>query len=465
MDQPASAVAATDQDAAAVMRAPKFLSGSTIRHVLVMTATASVGLMAIFVVDLFNLFYISRLGDTTLTAAVGYASTLLFMVTSICIGVMIATGALCSRALGQGNRGIARRLGASALVWMMILTVIVSAATFPLLRPMLAALGAQGRTLDVATTYLMIAAPTAPLMGLGLGFSGVLRAVGDARRAMYVTLSGAVVAAVLDPLLILFLGLGVNGAAIVLAFSRASLAILGWYGAVYVHDLVGRPSLRNTLADALPLAAIAGPAILANLATPVANGYMTAVLSPYGDGAIAANAVMGRLIPVCFGVIFALSGAVGPIFGQNYGAGRLDRVRQCLNDAFIITTLYVLVTWALLALARHGIVVLFDIRDAGAADLIEFFCLVLAGSWVFHGLLFVANASFNNLGFPVAATLFNWGKATVGTIPFAMVGASMAGAKGALAGQGVGAIVFGVIGVWWAYRTMAQLQPARLTVS
>jgi len=282
---------------------------------------------------------------------------------------------------------------------------------------------------------------------------------------MYVTLSGAVVAAVLDPLLILFLGLGVNGAAIVLAFSRASLAILGWYGAVYVHDLVGRPSLRNTLADALPLAAIAGPAILANLATPVANGYMTAVLSPYGDGAIAANAVMGRLIPVCFGVIFALSGAVGPIFGQNYGAGRLDRVRQCLNDAFIITTLYVLVTWALLALARHGIVVLFDIRDAGAADLIEFFCLVLAGSWVFHGLLFVANASFNNLGFPVAATLFNWGKATVGTIPFAMVGASMAGAKGALAGQGVGAIVFGVIGVWWAYRTMAQLQPARLTVS
>ena len=464
-DQEAAAPAEAGSQAPAAPRPAKFLVGSTMRHVVVMTATASLGLMAIFVVDLFNLFYISRLGDTSLTAAVGYASALLFMVTSICIGVMIATGALCSRALGQGNRGVARRFAASSLVWMVVVTTIFSAATFPLLRPLLAALGAQGRTLDVATTYLMIAAPTAPLMGIGLSFSGVLRAVGDARRAMYVTLSGAVVAAILDPLLILVLGLGVNGAAIVLAFSRLSLALLGWYGAVRVHDLVARPSLRNTLADAMPILAIAGPAVLANLATPVANGYMTAVLSPFGDGAIAANAVMGRVIPVCFGVIFALSGAVGPIFGQNFGAGRLDRVRQVLNDAFVVTTLYVLVVWVLLALARHGLVVLFDIRDAGAADLIEFFCLVLAGSWIFHGLLFVANSAFNNLGSPVASTLFNWGKATLGTIPFAMIGADLAGAKGALTGQALGAILFGVGGVWWAYRSMARLKPARLAVS
>ena len=86
------------------------------------------------------------------------------------------------------------------------------------------------------------------------------------------------------------------------------------------------------------------------------------------------------------------------------------------------------------------------------------FCLFAAGSWVFHGLLFVANASFNNLGFPIAATLSNWGKATLGTIPFAMVGAKYWGAEGALAGQGLGAVIFGVFGIWWAYRSLRWLK-------
>ncbi|MDQ0470420.1 MATE family efflux transporter [Labrys wisconsinensis] len=450
---------ATTLDAAAPPEraAPKFVHGSTARHVVVMTATASLGLMAIFVVDLLNLFYIARLGDTVLTAAVGYASTILFVTTSICIGLMIATGALCSRALGAGDRPLARRLAASSIFWMFAVTMAVALVSLPLIRPMLAALGAMGRTLDVAATYLTIATPTVPVMGLGMAFAGVLRSVGDARRAMYVTLSGAVVAAVLDPLLILFLGWGVPGAAVVLVFSRLVVAYVGYRGAVRLHDLVARPTLAAARADAPAIAAIAGPAVLANLATPVAAGYMTAVLSPFGDAAIAANAVMGRLVPVCFGAVFALSGAVGPILGQNLGAGRLDRVRRTLTDSFLLVTAYVVAVWVVLALARHGVVAVFGITDRGAAALVEFFCLFVAGSWVFHGLLFVANAAFNNLGFPLTSTGFNWGKATLGTVPFAMAGAAWWGAEGALAGQGVGAVLFGLAAVRAAYRAVGRL--------
>ena len=114
--------------------------------------------------------------------------------------------------------------------------------------------------------------------------------------------------------------------------------------------------------------------------------------------------------------------------------------------------------WAVLAAAHQLVIRLFNIVDPQAAQLITFFCLFAAGSWVFHGLLFVANASFNNLGFPIAATLSNWGKATLGTIPFAMVGAKYWGAEGALAVQGLGAVIFGVFGVWWAYRSLRWLK-------
>jgi len=46
----------------------------------------------------------------------------------------------------------------------------------------------------------------------------------------------------------------------------------------------------------------------------------------------------------------------------------------------------------------------------------------------------------------------------LGTIPVAILGARYWGAEGALAGQGLGAVVFGVIGVWWAYRSLRQLK-------
>ena len=68
----------------------------------------------------------------------------------------------------------------------------------------------------------------------------------------------------------------------------------------------------------------------------------------------------------------------------------------------------------------------------------------------------VANAAFNNLGAPLLATVFNWGRATIGTIPFAYAGAALAGAKGALLGQALGAICFGIAAVFWAYRLIAK---------
>jgi Na+-driven multidrug efflux pump len=124
----------------------------------------------------------------------------------------------------------------------------------------------------------------------------------------------------------------------------------------------------------------------------------------------------------------------------------------------------VLVAWAILALGRDGLVDVFH-AEGETAELLRLFCLVIAGSWIFHGALFVANAAFNNLGAPLLATGFNWGKATIGTVPFALVGAQMGGAGGALIGQGLGAVVFGVAGVWAAYgsvdRVIARNEAAR----
>jgi Na+-driven multidrug efflux pump len=83
---------------------------------------------------------------------------------------------------------------------------------------------------------------------------------------------------------------------------------------------------------------------------------------------------------------------------------------------------------------------------------VVFFCTFIAASWAFAGAQFVANAAFNNLGRPNLSTWFNWGKATLGTIPFALYGAAVAGPEGVLAGTAMGSVIFGIMSVFAAYR-------------
>ncbi len=433
-----------------------FTEGSTMRHVLVMTGAASIGLMSIFVVDLLSLLYVSRLGDPNLTAAVGYATQVLFFSVSINIGLSIAIGALVSQAIGRGDRPAARRLSASGLVHVFLISALVSCAALPYRREILQLLGASGEALDVAAMYLVFTLPATVGLGLGMALAAILRGVGDARRAMYVTLAGALATAILDPIFIFGLGLGVKGAAIVTIFSRLVFVAVGLFGAVGKHDLVAWTRFSATLPDARVLMGIAVPAILTNVAAPVANAYAMRIFSHFGDPVVAAFAIMDRISPVAFGVLFALSGSVGPILGQNYGARLYGRLRQILSNSFVFAAAYVVSVAVVLSQAAPLIIYVFAARGETAV-LLNFFCVTCGGLWFFLGGLFVANASFNNLGFPILSTLFNWGRATAGTIPFVTIGAAHFGPEGGFLGLIAGAAVFGVLAVIMAYFVTARL--------
>ncbi|GAL09543.1 multidrug and toxin extrusion (MATE) family efflux pump YdhE/NorM homolog [Vibrio astriarenae] len=116
---------------------------------------------------------------------------------------------------------------------------------------------------------------------------------------------------------------------------------------------------------------------------------------------------------MCFAVIFALSGAVGPIIGQNYGAERYDRVEDTLKNSLFVTTIYTLVVCLLLYFLQDYVVAIFSLQG-DAALIVTAFCTYVAISFIFNGTLFVANTSFNNLGKPLYSTALNLGKATLG---------------------------------------------------
>ncbi|WP_237480337.1 MATE family efflux transporter [Lichenibacterium dinghuense] len=455
LPHPATAAAAPRRGTDPAFRA-RFTRGSVLRHVLVMTATGTVGTLSIFAVDLLSLVYVSHLGSTELKAAAGFATQVLVYPVAINIGLTIAVTAAVSRALGADHRARAKRIAASGLLISGAVSTLVAAAALAGAGPLLSLFGAQGHVREVAECFLLIALPGNVPFALGMALSGVLRAVGDARRAMMVTLAGGLVTAAVDPLLIFGLNLGIYGAAVSTLLSRFVFLGVGLHGVGRVHGLLERPRPRALGLDARILAAVALPAIAANLATPVGNGYALHVYAAFGDAAVAASAVIDRTVYVAFAAVFALTGAVGPILGQNVGAGLYGRVRETLTRCFAVTVGYALLVWLALALLWPEIAALFQASPA-MTDYLRFFCTWGVAAWLFIGMLFVANAAFNNLGFPLLATLFNWGRATLGTAPFVTLGAHLGGVEGGMVGMAAGAAIFGTGAVATAYRVVGRL--------
>lgn len=437
----------------------RFLTGNLTRHIVTMSLTSAVGLLALFLVDLVDMVFISMLGVAELAAAVGFAGSILFMTTSVSIGFSIAAGALVARALGEGRKDRASEILIHVLAHGFVFAMGFAALIFFNLHGLTALVGATGETQALAVSYLRILIPTMPILMIGLIASAALRSHGSANLSMMVTLIGGVVNAALDPIFIFVLDMGLDGAAWASVAARLSIAGSALWFLVRRFDGLAGGSVAAALADTRLIAALAIPAMLANIATPVGSAYVTRVAAEFGEEAVAGMAIVGRLTPIAFALIFAMSGAIGPIIGQNFGAGQHDRVREAFFRAIGLCVAYIIPVVMLLYLLRRPIADLFD-ASGTARDLIYLFCGPLSLAWVFNGIIFIANASYNNLGHPFYSTWINWGRNTLGVIPFVALGAAMWGAEGVLVGQMAGGALVALLALWLSKRVLAETRLA-----
>ena len=128
----------------------RFVTGSIFRHVVTMTLTGALGLMSMFLVDLADLFFLSMLNQTEITAAIGYAGIISFANLSMSIGMGIAAAALVARNLGAGNPQRARELATSTLLFTLLISSALTIVIALSLDFLLQLLGARGEALHLA---------------------------------------------------------------------------------------------------------------------------------------------------------------------------------------------------------------------------------------------------------------------------------------------------------------------------
>ncbi len=421
-----------------------FTQGNIMRHVTVMSFTSSIGIMAIYVVDLLDIFFVSLLGQTEVAAAAGFASTIMFYVSAMNIGLSIASGTLTAQYLGNNNIVRAKDVATTSMLIALAVGVVVPISMLPFVPNMLGWLGAQGEVADLARSYLWIVLPASGLSGMSMAIVAALRSHGFAKWSMYPSLAGALVNLVFDPLMIFGLGLGLNGAATATVFARVATFAVALYAAARLFDIVAPPNMAAFKRHTKEIVFYTFPAVMASIASPIGLSLVTRYVTQYGTDAVAGMAIIGRLSPVVFSVVNALSGAIGPIIGQNYGAGKHDRVRRAYFDALKFLGIYTVCAIAFLIVFRGYIADAFQATGL-TRDILHLYCGPYAMIAFFNGAIFISNAAFSNLGRPKVAPRLNWLKSTIGLFPFLAAGSYLFGLYGVAFGILLNAALFAAL--------------------
>lgn len=421
-----------------------YTTGSVFKHISTLSLTSAIGLFAIFVVDLVDVFFISLLGEAELAAAVGFAGIGLFLGASVCIGIAVSLSTVVAQALGEADEDSARRLASNGMLYTLLWTVPTTVLTLYFAPELLSFIGASGRTLELAVTYFRIVGVSLPILGFAMAGSSLLRAVGDARMSMWSTLNGGIVNAVLDPIFIFTLGLGLSGAAIASVFSRITVAGVAIYGLLRKHEMLCQPDFKLFFSDAKQFNSIALPSLLTNLSGPVGSAFATAQMAKFGTDAVAAAAVIGRITPVAFAGLYGMSGAVGPIASQNFGAQAYGRLRETLLASLQFSALYVFPVALLLFLLQDWLIGIFSL-EAEAAELLRFYATFIIASYFLFALQLAANPIFTALRHPGFSTVSNIVRDLLLALPLIYLGAGLYEARGIFAGQALANAIAGVL--------------------
>ncbi|WP_287142785.1 MATE family efflux transporter [Achromobacter sp.] len=411
-----------------------------------MALTGWASMLAVVAVEFLSLLYLGTLQDEAVMGAVGFGSMTQFTITSVSIGVTVGGAALVSRALGAGNLLRARTLAGASLVLMAGAALGAAAVFLAAIAPFTAAIGLAPDVRAHLLSYVLITTPFAVVMGIGMMLSNLLRASGRGRQSMWVLLAGTATVAVLDPIVIFVLDAGMQGIAWAGGVGRLATVALGGWLVFGKHRLVDWPGRRALLADLAAIGKIALPAALTALATPAAVIFTVSTYATFGPSVMAGATVVDRVLQLAYSLYFVLPGAIGPILGQNLGAGQWDRVKQTVRLTSRWALLYGLGVATLLAVFAPWVADLFQVAGPGR-DLIIFFCRYGSFAWALNSLFFVAIAVFNNLGYAAYSTMIGWLRATLGTLPFVWLGAHYGGAEGVLLGQTLGFALFSVIAI------------------
>ena len=296
------------------------------------TSLAIPTIISMLVTSIYNMadtFFVSKLG-TSATGAVGIVFSLMAIIQAVGFTLGMGAGSLISRLMGQKKQEEAQEVASTSFFTAILFGLLLTFFGLVFIDPFMDLLGATDTILPYARGYARYILLGASIMSASFVLNNLLRCQGRAISSMVGIGLGGVLNIALDPLFIFVLDLGISGAAIATLISQCiSFSILLFFvcsdkSDVHIHlkSISRRPIIyAQIIKTGLPTLARQGLASAANIALNV-NAAV------YGDAAVAAMSVVGRIFMFIISAIIGFGQGFQPVVGFNYGAKKYDRVRE-----------------------------------------------------------------------------------------------------------------------------------------
>lgn len=375
-------------------------AGSPAKLILLFALPLFIGNLFQQVYNMADAFIVGRMLGVNALAAVGCTGSLTFLIIGFAQGLSAGFSILTAQRFGAGEMDGVRQSYAASLVLGGVISLVLMAASMAGTRQLLVLLQTPPEILEDATRYLIVIFAGIPATMLFNVVSNVLRALGDSKTPLSFLVGGCVLNILLDVLLILYTPLGVMGAGVATVIAQL---LAGAACVVYIHKAF--PALRLHRSDWK----LSRREVLRHLQMGLPMGFQSSIiaigslmlqyaLNSLGSTAVAAFTAANKLeslgtLPLCsFGL------AMGTFVAQNYGAGKLHRIRTGVLQCSAMALSWSVFMGVVFLVFGRQLATLFVGRDAQVTGLSYIYlCVVAFSMWVL-ALLFIFRYSLQGLG-------------------------------------------------------------------
>jgi len=430
--------------------------GSVPKHLFNLSFPMVFGILAILIFNVVDTFFVARLGTEEL-AAISFTFPVVILIGGIALGIGTAATSVISRAIGEGDFKKVKRFTTDSLILSLLIVAVFLFEGLLSIRPVFSLLGAHGRILELIEQYMTIWYIGMFFLVIPMVGNSAIRASGDTKTPSMIMIISGSINAILDPLLIFGLAglprLEMSGAALATVIARAvsltvSLGILHFKKRMLDFSI---PKLKNLLDSWKQILYIGIPAAFTNILLPLSMGVIMRIVSGFGPEAVAAVGAGLRIEGLALVVMMALSTAIIPFLGQNWGAKNFKRVWQGMHYASTFSLFWGIICVIILFKSSASIGAIFS-KDTYVFNNIVLFLFIVPFGYGFRGICSLVSSVLNAINRPMHSALFNLIWMIVFIIPMAYLGSGILQLPGVFAGIALGHFFSAIVALIWMKR-------------
>ena len=413
------------------------------------------GVLSLMTFQLVDSAFIGQLGQAPL-AALGFTLPMQQLIIGLQVGLGIATAAIISRTLGEGNTLRAERLGGLVVLVGAAMVLALCVGLWLSRSLIMAMLGAEQSLLPLIHDYWipwLLSAWTGAMLYFGYS---VCRSHGDTKLPGYLMVATSLLNIALDPLFIFVFGWGLPGAALatVTSFGLGCLMI---YPRLFKAQWLRFDITQLALVKAMrQLGGIMAPAMVSQLMPPAAAMGATAIVAGFGSAAVAAWGLGTRLEFFSIVVVLALTMSMPPMIGRMLGEGNIGQIRSLIRLAVRFVVVWHLAIGVLWALTSGMASELFT-SDKTVSNVLGSYLTRVPMSYSGLGVCILMVSICNALGMAMRALLVSTLRLFACFVPFLWVGAQLGGIDGLMTGALIGNLLAGIMAYLFYRRGIRRL--------